>query len=276
MPPICPVSDLPAARWRRAATLAAGLSLALLSGLAVAAGCAQQRVELHQGGQTGTILLPPCAKTTVNASRLETREGTLHAQGQVVIQVSGPWPLPLTILADAATVHTRPADPALGDDLKRLARIAAHARTARTRLGLGAAPDATARPAMVRQGAAEEPELARLLKRHDWPGFREVGVDGAEIFMAAMQNARLPFIAAHIERARAAVRAGNAWPGDLAILEDRLLSEAGKPQRYGTALQRGQDGLFRPLPIEAPGQVDARRREAGLESLQHYLSSVNR
>jgi hypothetical protein len=56
-----------------------------------------------------------------------------------------------------------------------------------------------------------------------------------------------------------------AWHA--AFLEDRIRVFEGKPQRYATQFEFGDDGRPIPYEIDEPEKVDERRRAVGLESL---------
>ena len=58
------------------------------------------------------------------------------------------------------------------------------------------------------------------------------------------------------------------------MLEDRILSFEGKPQRYGTQFDWDEDGLLDPLPIADPADVDARRRAVRLDSLAENVARI--
>jgi hypothetical protein len=53
----------------------------------------------------------------------------------------------------------------------------------------------------------------------------------------------------------------------VAMLEDRIRSNEGKGQRYGTQFDWDQGGLISPLPIEDEPNVDNRRAKIGLTPL---------
>ena len=55
------------------------------------------------------------------------------------------------------------------------------------------------------------------------------------------------------------------------MLEDRIRSFEGRPQRYGTQFDWDEQGRLSPLPLEDPAGVDARRRTIGLGALAHDL-----
>jgi hypothetical protein len=73
---------------------------------------------------------------------------------------------------------------------------------------------------------------------------------------------------------RAAVEIGQASPGNLAYLEDRIAVAAGDPQVYGTQVGCGPDGPVPATPIDDEAGVDDRRAAAGLEPLADYLAEM--
>ena len=74
---------------------------------------------------------------------------------------------------------------------------------------------------------------------------------------------------------REAVKAGKAKPGNLAYLEDRVLKNNGKPQRFGSQLYEDPStGALLLYPVEDPDNLDARRKSMGLGPIQAYLDQV--
>lgn len=72
---------------------------------------------------------------------------------------------------------------------------------------------------------------------------------------------------------------GETRPGNVAYLFDRVAASWSDPskrtlQRYGT---QGlcENGGWTPIPMEEPTQLDARRREMGLEPFAEYLKKVS-
>ncbi len=59
----------------------------------------------------------------------------------------------------------------------------------------------------------------------------------------------------------------------IALLTDRVLLRQGKPQRYGSQLRMGENGL-EPSPIEEEATVDERRMQMGMMPLADYLCMV--
>ena len=71
----------------------------------------------------------------------------------------------------------------------------------------------------------------------------------------------------------AAGRYGDAPQWQFAFMDDRIRTFEGRPQRYGTQLRFGSDGL-EPCPIENEMQVDILRKELGLPNLSDVLEQV--
>lgn len=115
--------------------------------------------------------------------------------------------------------------------------------------------------------------MAEILDEFGWPGWSLVGEDGALAAWVLIQHAdfNLDLQKRGLALMRAAVAADDADPSDLAYLIDRVLVAEGKPQLYGTQLGVGEDGELTPrTPIEDEANVDARRAEMGLGTLEAY------
>ena len=116
--------------------------------------------------------------------------------------------------------------------------------------------------------------------RWNWPTYNLVGEDGEDGEDAAWAIAQhsdydLAFQQRALKLLRAAVAAGQASPGNLAYLEDRVAVAQGKPQSYGTQIGCGPDGDARPAtPIKDRADVEERRKAAGLDPLVDYLAEM--
>lgn len=115
--------------------------------------------------------------------------------------------------------------------------------------------------------------MREILDEFGWPGWSLVGEDGALAAWVLIQHAdlQLDLQKRGLELMRAAVEADDTDPSDLAYLIDRVLVAEGKPQLYGTQLGAGPDGELAPrTPIQDEANVDARRAEMGLGTLEEY------
>ena len=128
-----------------------------------------------------------------------------------------------------------------------------------------------------RVDARNTDRLVEILDEHGWPGWTLVGEDGSTAAWALAQHADLrPDVQRRaLELLREAVAAGDASPGDLAYLEDRVRVADGRPQLYGTQWGTDAAGSLVPrTPIEDAAGVDQRRADAGLDTLDAYLEEL--
>src|SRR3546814_810989 len=124
---------------------------------------------------------------------------------------------------------------------------------------------------------SNQERLAEIFDEHGWPGWSLVGQDGSTAAWAIVQHADLDldFQRRGLELLEAAVDAGDASPGDLAYLTDRVLVAEGKPQVYGTQWGLSVIGEPEPrTPIEDEANVDDRRAAAGLSTLDEYVEEL--
>jgi hypothetical protein len=68
-----------------------------------------------------------------------------------------------------------------------------------------------------------------------------------------------------------AARLAEASPRHAAMLEDRIRSFEGQPQRYGTQFDWDAGGQLSPLPVEDPDDLENRRRSVGLGPLEEEI-----
>ncbi len=149
----------------------------------------------------------------------------------------------------------------------------------------GVAPpgdDRSAEELFGQMGAVDEANSLRIreiLDEHGWPGWSMVGEDGSLAAWVVIQHAdrQLDLQELGLRYLHGAVDAGDASAGDLAYLVDRVRVAKGQPQVYGTQLGAGPDGELTPqTPIEDEANVDARRAEAGLGTLEEYYEEFRR
>ncbi len=168
--------------------------------------------------------------------------------------------------ADAFYAVTE-ADAAVGRELER--RLAGPATPLIT--ALAAWDDAPPEAAdLLDINAANADRLAAVIDAVGWPGLREVGADGADAAWMLAQHADRSNEARRtwLPHLEAAVAAGDADPRHFATLTDRISAVAGERQRYGTITILAPDGeVEHPLPVEDPGELDARRGAIGLPSV---------
>ncbi len=125
----------------------------------------------------------------------------------------------------------------------------------------------------------DEDRIARLkeiIAEHGWPTFDLVGRKAGDAAWLIAQHADLDpmFQSEALELLRAAVEDGQASPGNLAYLEDRVAVAEGRPQNYGTQVRCGRDGPVPTTDIVDEAAVEKLRRDAGLDPLADYLDEM--
>jgi hypothetical protein len=122
-------------------------------------------------------------------------------------------------------------------------------------------------------------ELFRIVTEHGWPGSSMVGEDGCRAAWLLAQHAGK--VDGETQRLcefalATAVVAGDAKPGQLAALRDRIALEAGERQLYGTHLEPDGDSWRAVRGLDDEAAVDERRRALGLNSWRDYLAACLR
>lgn len=119
-------------------------------------------------------------------------------------------------------------------------------------------------------------KITEILDERGWLGADIIGGRGNSTLFLVIQHADLPFQEKYLPMMREAVEQGNANARSLALLEDRVALRQGKRQLYGSQIGRDQDtGEQYVLPLDDPINVDKRRAEMGLGTLQDYVSRWN-
>lgn len=120
--------------------------------------------------------------------------------------------------------------------------------------------------------ASIQSRVQAIIIEHGWPTRPKVADDGAHAAWLVVQHMPKEYQAAVLPKLLAAVKAGEAQPGDGALLQDRVLTRSKKSQIYGSQLNVPPTGGPPTLdPIENEACVDVRRKSVGLEPLAEYL-----
>ncbi len=124
---------------------------------------------------------------------------------------------------------------------------------------------------------ARTQRLGEILDEHGWPTFDLVGEDGEDAAWVIAQHSDLDpaFQERALELLREAVERGQASPGNLAYLEDRVAVAKGEPQTYGTQIGCGPEGAEPATPIRDEAGVEERRAAADLPPLEEYLAELD-
>jgi hypothetical protein len=126
--------------------------------------------------------------------------------------------------------------------------------------------------AVHRENAAR---LREIILRVGWPGETLVGKDGAHAAWRIAQHAigEPAFMRACRDLLDQASQRGDAPRWQYAMIDDRIRTFEGVPQRYGSQLRDTVNGLA-PYPLEDVKQVERWRQEVGLPPLGELLSGL--
>jgi hypothetical protein len=171
------------------------------------------------------------------------------------------------------------------DTALRAELLALAARDQQNRAGIDAVtrrfgvPSPQADSALAAMTAADQPiqqRLREIVRARGWPGRRLVGDDGAHAAWLLLQHADSAHQRAMLPVLQAATRRGDARPGDVALLDDRVRTNQGRPQLYGSQLRYPSTPGAAPTvhPIEDAACVDRRRAAVRLPPLAEYLRQM--
>ncbi len=135
--------------------------------------------------------------------------------------------------------------------------------------------DETYHPRLEELHRANAARLRQIIAVFGWPGSSLVGEKGAKAAwrVALHAIAEPSFMRQCRDLIDRATEMGDAPRWQFAIIDDRIRVYEGRPQRYGTQLRMGSDGL-EPHPIENQSRVNSMRMQAGLPPFAQTLAQA--
>jgi hypothetical protein len=146
---------------------------------------------------------------------------------------------------------------------KALLDMEARAQAIRAELTAAGELDSQYHPRLGEIHRANSSRLRQIIAVFGWPGFKLVGDKGA---MAAFMRQCRDLI-------ETASQDDDAPRWQFALIDDRIRVYEGQPQRYGTQLRLGANGL-EPHPLENESRVNSMRMQAGLPPLAQTLAQA--
>jgi hypothetical protein len=113
-------------------------------------------------------------------------------------------------------------------------------------------------------------KVKNIIDTHGWLGPDEVGKQGAQTIFLVIQHADSLTQVTYFPAMQEAVKKCKAQPEALALLEDRILTNQGKEQIYGSQLKMNEAGKYEFFPIKDEINVNKRRASVGLQPLEKY------
>ena len=110
-----------------------------------------------------------------------------------------------------------------------------------------------------------------LITKYGWPGISLVGPEGNRAVFLVIQHSGLKTQEKYLPMFERSVAEHESWPGDLALMQDRVLMRQDKKQIYGSQVVPDKEtGGWKFYPIEDEKNVNQRREKAGLEPIEKY------
>lgn len=130
-------------------------------------------------------------------------------------------------------------------------------------------------PRILELNRANTSRLRQIIAVFGWPGFALVGDKGSRAAwrVALHSYAEPDFMRQCRDLIDRATQNEDAPRWQFAMIDDRIRVYEGKPQRYGTQLRHGANGI-EPHPIENEGRINSMRMQAGLPLLAQTLAQA--
>ncbi len=114
-------------------------------------------------------------------------------------------------------------------------------------------------------------KLVQIIDTHGWLGKSSVGMKANQAIWLIMQHSELAIQKKYLPLLKESVANGESEGWHLAFLEDRILMYSKEKQKYGTqAVWNKETKKTHIYPIENVSEVNKRRREIGLKSIEYY------
>lgn len=175
------------------------------------------------------------------------------------------WHTPTAGALDFLLYPARVPQPVLAQELLRMGELDQQARA-----NIPKAPDRAFWERLAADDGKREERLAGIIDEHGWPMISQVGHQAANSAWLIAQHGSAEFLKRCLPLMQAAADRHELALASLALSIDRVLTNDGKPQRYGSQFQTNEDGRTRALPIEDMANLDARRARMGLEPFEDY------
>ncbi|MGJ8683574.1 MAG: DUF6624 domain-containing protein [Nonlabens sp.] len=114
--------------------------------------------------------------------------------------------------------------------------------------------------------------IEQVLEKCGMPTKESAGELGHSAIWLVIQHASAEKRKQYFPMLLEAAENGLLEPQDVALMQDRMLMDDGKPQLYGSQVMMNDDGTYELYELQEPERVDARRKKMGMGELNDYLS----
>jgi hypothetical protein len=174
-------------------------------------------------------------------------------------------------LPEAPTcVESAPVDESLE---KALIELESRAQSVRSELVAAGEINESFHPRLEEINRSNTSRLRQIIAVFGWPGINLVGDKGARAAwrVALYSYAEPEFMRQCRDLIDRASHNGDAPRWQFAMIDDRIRVYEGKPQRYGTQLRHGPNGV-EPHPLENEARINSMRHQAGLPLMAQTLA----
>jgi hypothetical protein len=114
--------------------------------------------------------------------------------------------------------------------------------------------------------------IEQILEKCGMPTIETAGDKGMSAIWLVIQHASAEKRTEYFPMLLKAAENGDLERQDIALMQDRMLMDAGKPQLYGSQIMMSEDGTYELHDLKEPEKVDARRAIMGLGPLSDYVA----
>lgn len=123
---------------------------------------------------------------------------------------------------------------------------------------------------MANIDSINQQRICHILDTRGFVGKEIVG-DACETFWLVIQHSSVNIQRKYLPIFKKAAKHGDLKYSHVAMMEDRICMFEGRPQKYGSQLEKGKDGKWHLYRLENPAKVDEWRKAMGMPPLEEYL-----
>ena len=127
---------------------------------------------------------------------------------------------------------------------------------------------------LIKEEDRENLEMVKkIIAEHGWLGKNKVGLKGNNVLWQVIQHSTAEERIRYLPLLQKSVERGETLPHKLGYLEDRIKTDNGQSQIYGSQYMQLEDGNFL-LPVENFEQINTRRKQIGLGPIEEYMEHL--
>lgn len=118
--------------------------------------------------------------------------------------------------------------------------------------------------------------VTKIIDKFGWPGIDDVGENGNMTVFLVIQHADSVIQKKYLPHLIRSIKKYQSRPEYYAYLIDRIRTDEGKKQIYGTQLTLNEkNNKYELLPVKNPHTLNKRRKKLGMSTIEQYLKDSN-